>query len=212
MIPLVTVVCLSFNHARFLEEALDSVLVQTHPRVEIIVVDDASTDNSAVLIKQYADRHPAREIQVLLLPENGGNCAAFNRALALSKGDFLVDFATDDVMLPTRLSEQVAAFQQLDASYGVVYTDCELISEEGQHVRYHYRRDEQGRLASFAPCGDVFAAVLGHYFISTPTMMMRRTVLETLGGYDEALAYEDFDFWVRSARKYQYFYLDKILD
>jgi hypothetical protein len=60
------------------------------------------------------------------------------------------------------------------------------------------------------PDGDVFAEVLRRHFICTPTMMMRRSVFEALNGYDENLTYEDFDFWVRSARKFRYFFLDEV--
>lgn len=209
--PLVSVICLSYNHARFIEEALDSVLNQTYPHVELILVDDASTDGSPDVIRRWAARYSSQVAHVLLLPTNVGNCAAFNRGLALSQGSLLIDFATDDVLLPTRIEEQVAAFAALDESWGVVYTDCELVTEEGVLVRRHYARDPNGRTVPAAPSGDVFAHVLGHYFISTPTMMMRRRVFEELNGYDEALAYEDFDFWVRSARTYQYYFLDRVL-
>src|SRR5690606_36933227 len=61
------------------------------------------------------------------------------------------------------------------------------------------------------PDGSVFPEVIARHFICSPTMMMRRTVLDKLNGYDETLAYEDFDFWVRSAPDFQYFFLDKIL-
>lgn len=210
-VPLVSVIALAHNHGRFLAEALDSVRAQTYPHVELIIVDDASTDDSAAVIQEWVARHSDFPTKVLLLPENLGNCAAFNRGFALSAGEFIVDFATDDVLLPHRLTEQVAAFARLDDSWGVVYTDSELVAEDGRFVRYHYRRDAAGQPVPPAPSGDVFAHVLGHYFISTPTMLIRRAVLEALGGYDEALAYEDFDFWVRSSRQWQYYFLDRVL-
>lgn len=211
MTPLVSIVALSFNHGRFLVEALDSVLAQTYPHWELIIVDDASTDDSAAVIRGWVAANPGRAAHVLLLAESAGACAAFNAGLARCRGEFVVDFATDDVLLPTRLAEQVAAFAALDDSYGVVYTDAELLDEAGTVLRRHYRRDAAGRPHPAAPSGDVFAHVLGHYFISSPTMMMRRRVLTDLGGYDATLAYEDFDFWVRSSHAWQYYFLDRVL-
>ncbi len=211
MPPLVSIVALSYNHGRFLVEALDSVVAQTYVHWELVIVDDASTDDSAAVIRAWVTAHPGRAAHVLLLPKSDGACAAFNQGLARCGGEFVIDLATDDVLLPTRLAEQVAAFAALDDSYGVVYTDAELMDEAGTLLRRHYRRDAAGQPHPAAPSGDVFAHVLGHYFISSPTMMIRRRVLTDLGGYDASLAYEDFDLWVRSARAWHYFFLDRVL-
>src|SRR5690606_2392531 len=121
---------------------------------------------------------------------NQGNTRAFNQAWHAAKGEFIIDFATDDVLLPNRVTEQVAAFQKLDEAYGVVYSDAEYIDDSGNHVRYHCQRNAAGEVISFAPSGDVFRHLLERYFVCPPTMMMRRRVLEDLNGYDETLAYE----------------------
>lgn len=207
--PLVTIICLCYNHERFLAEALDSVLAQTYANLEIIVVDDCSTDGSVAVIERYLQRHP--RLRFVSTGKNRGNCTAFNLGWRLSKGEFVIDFATDDVLYLERVAEQVQAFRQVGESYGVVYTDALLIDEQSRPVRHHFRRDRQGNLQAFAPSGNVFAHLLRRYFISPPTMMMRREVLEALNGYDESLAYEDFDFWVRSSRHFKYMYLDKVL-
>ncbi|TGE20127.1 glycosyltransferase family 2 protein [Hymenobacter elongatus] len=207
-VPLVTIVALCYNHAPFLAEALDSILAQTYPNLEVILVDDASTDASLPILRRYAAAHPGW--QTIFLPRNQGNCRAFNQAFRRAQGDFFIDFATDDVLLPQRVAQQVACFQQLPADYGVVYSDAELIDEASRHVRYHYRRAAHQQLHPRPASGDVFADVLRRYFISTPTMLMRRTVLEQLRGYDETLAYEDFDFWVRAARNFRFYFLDEV--
>lgn len=206
--PLVSVVCLCYNHAPFLRQALDSVLAQTYPNIEVVVVDDCSTDNSVAIIEEYLRKHP--QIKFISTGHNRGNTAAFNLGWRASQGEYIIDFATDDVLLQQRVAQQVAAFQELPSTYGVVYSDAEYISEAGAHLKYHYRRKPNGQPKDDAPSGDVFAALLGKYIICPPTMMVRRQVFEVLGGYDEALAYEDFDFWVRSARKYHYYYLDAV--
>src|SRR5690606_21799141 len=142
MQPLVSVICLCYNHARFLAEALDSVLNQTYKNLEIIVVDDQSTDNSRAIIEDYVSRFP--QIKYLPNEQNLGNCTAFNRAYRLSKAKYLIDFATDDVFLPERIAEQVAAFEKLDKSYGVLFTDAEFIDDNGRHLHNFYKRDQQG--------------------------------------------------------------------
>ena len=204
----VSVIALCHNHAPFLREALDSILSQTYPHLEVWLVDDASTDGSAVILREYAARNPAWHL--LLVPENVGNCRAFNQAFFRSRGAFIIDFATDDVLLPERISQQVAVFEAAEATVGVVYSNAELIDESGQPLGLHHRPDGPGELRPRPASGWVFAEVLRRYFISTPTMLMRRACLAGLGGYDETLAYEDFDFWVRASREWQFVYLDAV--
>ena len=209
MQPLVSVICLCYNHARFFREALDSVLNQTYKNLEIIVVDDFSTDNSRAIIEEYVARFP--QIKYLPNEKNIGNCAAFNRGYRLSKGAYLIDFATDDVLLPNRIEEQVAAFEKLDESFGILFTDAEFIDDNGNHLYNFYKHDKNGKLLEKVPAGDVFAEVIARHFICSPTMIMRRTVFDKLNGYDETLAYEDFDLWIRSAPFFKYYFLDKVL-
>ena len=206
--PLVTIVALCHNHAPFLREALDSIRAQTYPHLEVWLVDDASTDGSPAILEEYAARFPAWHLR--LLPENVGNCRAFNLAFFQSQGEFVIDFATDDVLLPARVAQQVAAFQGAEATVGVVYSNCELIDEASQLLGLHHRPDGAGGRRPAPASGWVFAEVLRRYFISTPTMLMRRACLADLGGYDEVLAYEDFDFWVRASRSWQFLYLDEV--
>ena len=206
--PLVSIICLCYNHERFISEALNSVLAQTYANLEIIIVDDSSTDNSVAIIKEYCLRNP--QLKFISTGNNIGNCAAFNKAWQISKGEFIIDFATDDVLFPDRVEKQVAAFQKLDMQYGVVYTDAVYIDDNSRVLKQHNQHDSQGRLLSFAPSGNIFSELLSRYFICPPTMMMRRNVFEKLEGYDETLAYEDFDFWVRSSRLFHYYYLDVV--
>jgi glycosyltransferase involved in cell wall biosynthesis len=207
--PLVTVICLCYNQGAFVEEALFSVINQTYQVLELIVVDDASSDHSISVIQEFIKKHP--HIQFISNEQNLGNCRAFNKALAYARGKYIIDLAADDVLLDTRIEKQVNVFEKLEASYGVIFTNAIYINEESQVVSYHYPVDRQGHTRRQVPAGDVYEAVLRQYFICTPTMMMRKSVLDELGGYDENLSYEDFDFWVRSARIYKYYYQDEVL-
>lgn len=207
--PLVSIICLCYNHARFLRPALDSVLAQTYPHLEVLLVDDHSTDDSVAIIQEYVQRHPS--IQFIQHQQNKGNCASFNEAFQQSTGAYIIDFATDDVLHPERVSRQVAAFAALPPDYGVVYTDAGLIDELSAPLGFFYRRPAPGKILPQPADGDVFADVLARYFICPPTMMIKREVLEELGGYDPTLAYEDFDFWVRSSRRWKYHFLDQVL-
>ena len=202
--PLVTIIGLSYNQAPFIAEALDSVLAQTYPHIQVILADDGSSDGSADMLQHYHTRHP--HWKLLLLPENRGNTVAFNRALQLAEGKYIIDFALDDVLLPGRVAMQVAAFEQLPEQFGLLYTNAQLINQHGQELGLFY----PAKPAKNRPCptGNVFAEVLAHSFICTPTVMLRKTVLDGLGGYDETLAYEDFDLFVRAARNWHFGFLN----
>ena len=207
--PLVSVICLCYNHQRFVREAVESVLNQTYTNIQIIIADDASTDNSAQEIKTLKAEYPS--VELLLLPKNLGNCKAFNEALKLTRGEFIVDFATDDVMMPTRIERQIGFFQRLDSTVGLVYTDAVYITETGEFIRNHFEYLFEKALITHIPMGDVYRDVLTTYFVPGPTMLIRREVFEALNGYDETLSYEDFDFWVRSSRIYRYAFLNERL-
>lgn len=207
--PLVSVICLCYNHERFVRTAVESVLRQSYQPLQVIVWDDASTDNSPSVIRELKNEHP--QLEVALSSKNEGNCKAFNGAYALVRGDYVIDLSTDDVMHERRIEKQVAFFETLDAATGVVFTDATYIDENGAILRHHYEYLRQHRLITGVPSGDVFRKLLTTYYIASPTMMMRRVVLDALGGYDQDLAYEDFDLWIRSSRTFRYAFLDERL-
>ena len=207
--PLVSIICLCYNQASFVKEALESVWVQTYPNIELIVVDDGSTDGSAEVIQEVLKSRP--EVQFLALNENIGNCRAFNKGLKNSRGKYIIDLAADDILLPERVTEGVTALEQAGVEYAVNFTDAVYIDVKGVELRSHYKRDKDGVLLEKVPQHSVYADLLQRYFICTPSMMFRKEVMEELNGYDEALAYEDFDFWVRSSRNWKYCFTDRIL-
>ncbi len=206
--PLVSVICLCYQHADFVTDTLKSVWQQDYPNIEVIIVDDASSDDSVSVIQNYLIDHPCPfPLKTLFLQQNLGNCAAFNRAWQMAKGEYIIDLATDDIMLPQRVSSQIAYFQQLPNDYGVVFSEAQYIDHAGKPLAYHFA--EKYPHIRPVPTGNVYSEVLSRYFIPSPTMMYKNEVLQHLGGYDEQLAYEDFDFWVQSARFFKYAYLDK---
>jgi glycosyltransferase involved in cell wall biosynthesis len=206
--PLVTVIAISYNHVSYIKEALESVFSQTYLNIELIIVDDASTDSSADIIASGIE---GRSIQFLKNEVNLGNCKSFNKAFALSKGKYIIDFALDDIMYPFRIEKQITLFEQSTDHVGVVFTNVDIIDVEGNVVHAHYPAFHHKRNVNKIPVGDVFDAVLSQYYINPVSMMFRREVVEKLNGYDESLAYEDFDFWIRSSRFFEYKYIPEIL-
>ena len=209
MAPLVSVICLCYNHASFVESAITSVLNQTYLNVEIIIVDDYSTDESISLLHSLVNRFP--RIRFINNESNIGMCRSFNKAFKEVKGEYIIDFSCDDLMAPNRIEDQVAAFVTLDERYGVVFSEAYIIDEQGTELGTFYKRTKSNELISKVPSGDVFIDLLHSYKICSPTIMIRKKVLDELSGYNELLSYEDYDLFIRSSRNYYYYYIDKPL-
>jgi glycosyltransferase involved in cell wall biosynthesis len=207
--PLVSCICICHNQKSYLSETLDSVLHQTYKNTELIIIDDCSTDGSQEIIRKFAEDHPVTKFR--LLENISGICKAFNAGFQLSGGDYIIDLAADDILLPGRVEEGIKTFSLSDDSYGINFTDAAYIDEEGRFLRYHYPRNKSGKRIGLVPEGSIYNELLSRYFICTPTMMAKRKVIEFIGGYDETLAYEDFDFWIRTSKKFRYCYTDQVL-
>ena len=205
-LQLVSVIFLCHNHLPYVRQAIQSVLAQSYPHIELIVVDDGSTDGSKEMIHELATSH---QFQFIDIPRAIGNCAAFNRGFNASKGEFLIDLAADDELFPERVLKGINTFLKTDA--GVTFCDVLNVDEHDIELGTHFQRDEKGNLLEEVPTGDIYSELIKRYFISPPGMMMKREVLDELNGYDESLSYEDFDFWIRSSRNWSYAYSDEVL-
>jgi glycosyltransferase involved in cell wall biosynthesis len=207
--PLVTVIITAFNHEKYIEEALRSIDGQTYRHIQLIIIDNASTDGTLAIIERYL----ASNEQAILVKQrrNIGLCGALNHGLSLAKGKYIVDLSADDVFLSNRIEHQVEAFENLSDDYAVIFSNAQHIDDNGKFIRNHYEVNEAGKTINTIPTGDVYKNVLEKYFICTPTMMIRTDTLREMNGFDESLKFEDFDFWVRSAVRYKYFYQDEVL-
>lgn len=208
MSDLVSVICISYNHEAFIEKALQSVFDQDHEAIELIILDDGSRDQSQRKIAQMVK---GKEVQLKFHKKNQGYTKTFNQGLALAKGDYIIDFALDDLMKPGFISQSVKCLKSAGENYGVVFSNADYIDKEDQLVGNHNDLLFKKKLIKEIPSGDIFEWVLKRYFICTPTMVIRKEVFDRLGGYDESLAYEDFDFWVRSSRYWNYAFLNEVL-
>lgn len=118
MLPPVSVIICTYNQGEYLREAVESVLAQTYSPLELVIVDNGSTDGSAALLRDY-EGDP--RVRLLLHPENGPVTRRLNEAIALSRGEYVSLLWGDDYYLPHKLARQVAAFAELPAEVGVVY-------------------------------------------------------------------------------------------
>lgn len=201
-LPLVSIICTSFNHGKFVFEALNSVVNQQYNNLELLVIDNGSKDDSVKVIEDWIWLHDFfKPVKTFFYAETGNYCRVFNDALSHCSGKYVVDLAADDVLLPGHVA---TAVRRLEASKAAVYfSNVSLLYPDGRQ-RNFYSTDLNGRPVCAVPDGDVYLEVVRRYAISTVSMVFRTHVLLLEGGYDPKLVYEDFDILVRLARKYPF--------
>lgn len=209
--PLVTIICMSYNHAPYVEESIFSIVQQSYKNIETIIIDDASNDSSVNKITSSLQKYNFKA-KFIALSENIGNCKAFNLALKEAKGKYIIDLAADDIILPNRIKDDVETLEQRGPLYGAVFSDVSNINAKGDVLKKSYfQRTENGTLISSVREGDVYERILQNPpLFSAPSITYRADCVRELKGYDETLAYEDFDFFIRLSRKYFFAYYDKI--
>jgi len=178
MRPLVSVICISFNHALYIEEALKSVFEQSYPNIEVIILDDGSGDGSAEVIRTLISD---KKISFIHHQTNLGYTKTFNQGLALATGEFVIDFALDDVMLPNFMASGIDRFEKEPVSTGVVYSNADYIDANSKVIGNHKEILLKKKLVSELPDGNVFEQVIRRYFICTPHYDYQKTSVRSLG-------------------------------
>ena len=203
--PLVSVICLSYNHEAYVVEALNSVINQTYPNIELLIADDCSSDNSIGVIKDWVKNHP--EVHFSSNEKNLGNTKTFNQLAKIAQGEFIIDLAADDLLVPNCIEKQVTTFQNSKyKNLGIVYGNLIEIDKNGNFLNNYYKEEDRPE------SGDIYKMVIGRTTkICSVSSMIKKSVLEKLGYYDEDLAYEDLDLWIRTSRDFEFEYIPEIL-
>lgn len=194
----VSVVIPTFNRLGWIAEAVRSVLEQTHRGLELVVVDDGSTDDSVRRLE--ADNVDARAR--FLYQENRGVSAARNRGIAETRGRWIAFLDSDDVWKPEKLARQME-WHRRHPHYRISCTDEEWI-RRGRRVNPRTRHQKY--------CGWILLESLQRCIVSPSSALVDRTVFETAGLFDEALPVcEDYDFWLRVGLRYPIGYVPETL-
>ncbi len=222
---LVSVVIPTFNRRHCLSRAIDSVLRQSHANVEVVVVDDGSSDGTAESIRRdYPDEVRVR----YLCQENRGVSSARNHGLREARGAYLAFLDSDDIWKPWKLELQLASLRRFPEA-GMVWTDMEAIDPDGalKYSRYLRKMYSAWRCFSMEDlfsgsclvgevshrpppemhseklyCGDLSSAMIMGNMVHTSTVVMKRDRLERVGVFDEELETgEDYPFHLRTCRE-----------
>ncbi|MGD9644487.1 MAG: glycosyltransferase family 2 protein [Pirellulales bacterium] len=201
--PLVSVVVPVFNGADFLPAALDHVLGQTHRPLQVIVVDDGSTDGTADVLERYGE-----QIEVLR-QNNRGVGHARNAGIAAARGDYVAFLDQDDWWVPAKLARQVECFEQ-DAGVGLVHTGVEYFAEATHEFTSPLNPLARPELLQ----GNCFRRLLEENHVRNSSVMVRRRLLAEAGACDQAISgntVQDYDLWLRLARISRFVYIPEPL-
>jgi glycosyltransferase involved in cell wall biosynthesis len=180
-LPIVSIITPAYNRASFLEETIESVLAQDYPRLQYIVLNDGSTDNTEEILRRYTGRlhwesHP-----------NMGETGTVNKGFSMAKGEIIGVVNSDDPLLPGAISTIAAAMAARPDAI-VAYPDWDMIDAEGGKIEHIQTYDY-----------DYVNMIRWHHCVPGPGTLIRKWVIEKLSGRDPQFRYVgDFDFWLRA--------------
>ncbi len=204
--PLVSVIIPSYNHQKYVEQAIRSVWQQTYTNIELIVVDDASTDNSQTLLKKLHQESPI-PMQLLLKDKNKGVSNSVNTGVTIATGEWISFLSSDDYYAPHKIARQIAQAQVVGHEYGCLHSDAHSMDEHGNVGSRIYARSALPPLR-----GDGFRdLVFNRCRIIATSSVIRKDLIQAAGGFDELMVAEDYDFYLRLARLTHFWFLDEPL-
>ena len=192
--PLVSIVLPVYNGEKYLSEAIESVVNQTHGNWELIIVDDCSTDRTPEIIQSFVEK----DIRIVSVKneENLKLPRSLNRGFSLAKGEFFAWTSDDNTYRPEAIERMLGRLLEKPL-VDLVYTECTLIDEEGEPIRYHEAKPIE-YLVDFNIVGFCF--------------MYRRRLYEAVGEYDPgAFLVEDYEYWLRASLKCNFDYIKEDL-
>lgn len=195
--PLVSVFILCYNQAEIISRAIESVLNQTYKNLQIIVVDDCSSDNSREVIEGWVEKFPGK-IRAFFQPHNVGHPANMNKGYSLCDGELITYCDGDDWYFPEKVEREVL-FLTENPEYDVVYSAYDVYCMAGNFVRPWMQKGKDPM------SGDVYLKIFSIDYPMIKYEMTSKKILENEGYYDERFPiFCDWDLWLRLARKYRF--------
>lgn len=200
-LPLISVIIPTYNRKELLERAVRSVLSQTYRNIELIVVDDASTDSTKEMIEAIQDER----VRYIRHESNLGAAAARNTGIRDAQGDYIAFQDSDDDWMPKKIEKQMGIFLDSSPETGVVY--CGFFRQRnGKKTRIPSKKITQKE-------GDIFQSLLlGYYLVGTPSVIIKKEVFERVGMFNEDYpALEEWDLWLRISQDYRFQFINEEL-
>jgi len=207
--PLVSICIPTYNNARFLRESLNSIVNQTYPNKEIIISDNASTDNTEKIVEEYVEKY---KVKYYKNEKNIGAEANFSKCIQLTNGEYIAIFHSDDLYLPNMVEKQVQAFQD-NISVGAVFTQANYINSYGKIIGESKLPNEL-RNKKIYYFSEIFLSILNNLnFLVCPSVMVRNNIYKKLSPFDKDRfgTSADLDMWLRILERHPIAIIDEKL-
>jgi len=199
----VSVCIASYNHAPYLREMLDSVLAQTYKNFEVVVVDDASPDNSLEILREYAGKFENFRVYTHENQANKGISMTLNLAIEKAQGNYIVFVGSDDVLYPDALENQIKEFEK-KSDLAFVYGKCRCIDQNGKILDKILGENSENLPLSMDE-------IIMSNGIPAVTVMARKECLEFVGLYDKDLTFSDWHLWVKLLAHFEMGFIDRFI-
>ena len=230
----VSVIIPLYNGSKYIKEAINSVVNQTYPDIELIVINDGSTDSSEEIVLSMEDELRKRFIKfIYLYQDNGGVAKVMNRGISLSSGDYIVSLAQDDIQEQYMIEKLISVVKEIDDETCMVCGDAIFIDENSKkiYLKPHIEpekveksfEEKEGFFGSFIdfttfgrgkPVEEFFgkyeSLLMGNY-IPINASIIKKEALKKVGMFTEGNFIEDWDLWLKLSKKYKFYLLKEPL-
>ena len=188
--PLVSIVIPSYNHAKYIENSVLSIINQTYKNIELIVIDDASSDNSVEILKHLQKKY---KFNLIIREKNSGLLKNLNYTLDIVQGEYLCMLGSDDMFYKDKIEKQVKCFLN-NNNIAICYGNVTYIDTNGKIIK-------NGKTKHFRK-GYVFNKIIFKNFIPLPTIMFKTQIIKEFNGFDERYFLEDYPLLLKITKKY----------
>ncbi len=198
--PTVSIVIPTYNRRKLIGRSIKSVLDQTYRDFELIIVDDASTDNTEEIVSSFNDER----IRYVRHEENKGEAAARNTGVKAARGDYIAYQDSDDEWFPEKLARQIELLEDASPGVGVIYTAFWKTGNHGRtYIPFSWVSQKDG---------DIHKELLKGNFIGSPVVLIKKECFSNVGLFDERLRnLVDWDMWLRISKRYHFRCVDEPL-
>ncbi len=209
--PLVSVIIPAYNHEMYIEEALQSVINQTYKNIQLIVINDGSTDATGDVIVNFIKKNKDFNIEYLSKP-NEGICRTLNKGLELAKGKYVALLASDDMCTPDRIEKQLHLMEE-NANIGLVFSDYYFVrfNQMTQIKGTDYKPNIKKCFINNIQNVNMYEKLLTENIIPALTVFIRKECFDKIGVYDNNLKAEDYDMSLRISKEFPIAFIDEPL-